>query len=174
MVTTEKLEQAFRILDAGMLRAEPGELCLAYSGGKDGIAVALLARQRGIIMGMCDWSWNFDQQRQDIHVTAELLGLKITYYDRFNLTYLKEHPTILFPQTAGPRNRVQQMRQRDSIVRYCKENYFKGYITGRKRPKNIVRSTIYAIKGLLSVHPLCFWSEQDVWDYLKDHGVKTP
>ncbi len=59
------------------------------------------------------------------------------------------------------------------------ENHLRGYdgwITGIRRQQSPTRANAQLFEqdhrfGLIKVNPIVFWSEDDVWQYIKDHNV---
>lgn len=154
---------------------EQGRCVIAYSGGKDGLAAALLAQDAGITVGVCELSFTFFLQEQDIRQTARRLGFSIIWRKNLTLSWLAQRPQYVFNHDRKKTNELMQFRQRDSVERFAKLNNLPVVITGRKSKGNTVASALHKrSNGTWGCHPLRSWDEGDVWTFLKQRGVATP
>lgn len=156
------------------LREYPGEALVAYSGGKDGNVAALLAQELGLNHGVCETSFTFLQQREDIRRTAQRYGHEVVYRSRLDLPWLKARPQHVFSRNTRLINALCQVRQRATMESYAKAHGYRLIITGRKRAGNSVKAPIYEKGGFVYVHPLANWKDLDIWAYLKHRGQDVP
>src|SRR5215207_6461997 len=104
-MTWSLIDDALAILHSACEGTPPEHAVLAYSGGKDGLAVALLAKRLGIFTGVCDESYYFTKQREDVRATAARLELNVAFREYLRLDYLVRHPEFVFPQKTQDANR---------------------------------------------------------------------
>lgn len=170
---TALIDEALAIIQSAC--DDPRQAVVAYSGGKDGLAVALLAKWLGIGHGVCDESYYFTRQREDVRVTADSLGIYVAFREYLRLDYLVRHPEFVFPQTTQDANRFMQARQRTTVEKYAKAHGCRVILTGRKRQGgNSIKAPFYQVRSFTSCHPLIHWSDQNVWDFLAANGVPKP
>lgn len=167
-----RIESAQEIIQEGR---KHGLCVIAYSGGKDGLAAALLALDQGITLGVCELSFTFSRQEQDIKRTANSLGFTMVYRKNLNLSWLAAHPQYVFSHDRKRTNELMQFRQRNSVESFARHNHFPVVITGRKSQGNTVAKAVHKRgNGTWGCHPLRSWDEGDVWTFLRDRGVATP
>jgi 3'-phosphoadenosine 5'-phosphosulfate sulfotransferase (PAPS reductase)/FAD synthetase len=167
-----RIETAMEILAEGKRK---GNCVIAYSGGKDGLAAALLAKDAGISLGVCELSFTFAKQEWDIRLTAQRLGFTMIWRNSLSLSWLAQRPQYVFNHDRKRTNELMQFRQRNSVERFAKHNHIPVVITGRKSQGNTVASAVHKRgNGTWGCHPLRSWDEADVWTFLRDRGVATP
>ena len=171
-----KLNEAHATIESALrLGARDGSGALiAYSGGKDGLVVALLAQEHGVTEGACEVSFCFDRQVADIRATAERLGFNVTYREQLSYGWLREHPQHIFARDTGLVSVLCQRRQIASFERVAAERGARVIFTGRKRRGNSVKQAVYEKGAFVMAHPLACWDDGDVWTFLRDRGVARP
>lgn len=147
---------------------------LAYSGGKDAIATAIVMLDEGLDFDCaCDESFYFDFQRANIRAIAGKLGLKVRYYDRFSLEWLRARPQFLFMHDNSLRSRFFGLRQQRTVELYAGTAKADVVFFGRRLSDgNTVPANIYDRRGRRQAFPIRNWSEQAVWDILKSRGIR--
>jgi len=172
-VPRDRMADAYRILTAGR---KLGPVMVAYSGGKDGLAAALLARDVGVGgLNVCELSFTFRRQEQDIRATAHRFGINVVYRHHLSLGWLAAHPQYLFTHDMKLNGALCHLRQQNSVESYARRHGIQVVITGRKTLGNSVRQAIDPRKnGTTGCHPLRGWDDGDVWALLRDRGVPMP
>lgn len=147
---------------------------LAYSGGKDSIVSCHIARQAGHRRAVCDTSLVFLRAIEDSKRNAEAIGLKVTWIDRFGRDFPARNARWLFPSTKAAAGLYAQ-RQQKTVKMHAKRHGYGAIVYGRRKDENTVPSTLYKLKsGLIQCHPIRNWSREQVWSYIRDHGLPTP
>jgi 3'-phosphoadenosine 5'-phosphosulfate sulfotransferase (PAPS reductase)/FAD synthetase len=166
------MAQAIVILCKGLAL---GKGVVAYSGGKDGLAVALLARDLGVNIGVCELSYTFTEQEKNIRATANLLGFtEVVWRKKLSISWLARRPQYVFCRDRRY-NEFCQHKHRSSVEDWAKLNGYPVVITGRKSKGNMVKAPIYSLKnGTIGCHPLKDWDDGDIWAFLRDRGVARP
>lgn len=173
-----KISDALYVLDRATKR---GPLLLAYSGGKDALVVALLMIAGNVdFMPVCETSFYFARQEEDIRKTASALGLTVKWRCSRDLDWVRRHPEILFADESRIRSWSFLQRQQKVVAKeqskYWRASDGRGSVAvfGRRRQENTVRGTLYSTIRGWQCHPLCDWSTEDVWLYLKRASVPAP
>lgn len=156
------------------LRGSSARPIIAYSGGKDGLAAAILCKQFDVSLGVCETSFCFTKQIRDIKRTARKLDFEVVYRDTLDMAWLARNQHVLFSRNGKDKDYFYGKRQRRSFEEYARDNGYNVIITGRKKDTNSVPSISYDVRGYRSVHPLREWSDGNVWWLLKEHGVEVP
>ena len=171
-VSPQLIDNSLRIIEKALMR---GKAIVAYSGGKDAIAVSLLAQKLGVNDGVCELSFAFTQQEIDIRKQAAALGFNIHYKKKLDLPWLAKHPQFVFSNDSKNVNAFCQLRQRNSAEQYAAQNGYKCVITGRKNQGNSIPEAIHERRnGTIGVHPIREWTDGDIWAYLRDNGIPMP
>jgi 3'-phosphoadenosine 5'-phosphosulfate sulfotransferase (PAPS reductase)/FAD synthetase len=148
---------------------------LAYSGGKDGLVVAHMARALGIKTGVCEQSFYFTEQKADIRRQANALGMNVIYRDHIDMPWLAKRPNLVFNHDSATRSKFYFARQQQSVTTYAEAHGHDAIVTGRKRGGNSVKAPLYRKRnGLWMCHPLASWDDGDVWTYLRDASIAVP
>jgi 3'-phosphoadenosine 5'-phosphosulfate sulfotransferase (PAPS reductase)/FAD synthetase len=171
-IDSRLIVNSYNIIDCA---SRHGSLIVAYSGGKDGLCAALLARDMGIKMGVCELSYTFTNQEHDIRNTASGLGVEVEWRRTLDMAWLAKHPKFVFSRCPEVVSAFCQIRQRDSVERCAKSHGHKVVITGRKKRGNSVRKAIDPRRsGTIGCHPIREWDDGDVWAFLRLRGVGVP
>ncbi len=158
-------------------RRTNGNAVIAYSGGKDSIVAALLAKQAGFQMAMCEISWYFERQTANAKENAKRIGLRCEWTDSMPISWLRAHPEAIFPSCSQLAVKSYVVRQWNTYKRICAERGYRGMIYGRRRQENMVPSAMYYKKSeptVLQIFPIREWSHDEVWEWLKLQGFPTP
>jgi phosphoadenosine phosphosulfate reductase len=166
--TRDKVQEAIDLLK----KHEPPEgYYLAFSGGKDSICVLDLAKKAGV---------KFDSHYNLTTVDPPELVRFIKTFPEVEINRPKYTMWQLIPMKFMPPTR---------LVRYCCDKLKEGggaqrvTITGirsdesskRKRRKQVEkplsRSRSKAMTVKLYVHPIFWWSESEVWDYIDTNNL---
>lgn len=147
---------------------------IAYSGGKDSIVVAHLARELGITEAVCELSWYFYEQTRNVQDIARHLGLRVTYKDSLSIHWLRRHPEIIFSNSSRVRAWTFQVRHQRTVQRYAKEVGADCQIFGRRTEENSVPRRLYRTKHGLQCHPIRDWTEAQVWAYFERYNIPIP
>lgn len=170
------MKDAFQVLGQN----NPENVCLAFSGGKDSIVVAYLAKKYfGINRGLCEQSFCFPKDKADYKHLAEALGLDITFSEILTDTWLQQNPQFIFPsQNVG--SKFYLLRQQTATREYSEGSNkfgkkFGAIITGRRNQENAVRNDYYIRKnGIMQIHPLRYWRTDEIWSFILEHNLPYP
>lgn len=147
---------------------------IAFSGGKDAIAVALLAREFGVVDAVCEESFYFTMQREDTRALVRQLGLRCTFKDSMDASLFVKHPEFLFSRDNAVRSRYFSRRQQGAVAAFARQGGYDAVLFGRRNDTNSVRADVYLKDGRYQVMPIRRWREPDVWKYLRARDVTPP
>jgi phosphoadenosine phosphosulfate reductase len=87
---------------------------------------------------------------------------------------VKEKGINLFYESVANRKQCCYLRKVEPLKRATKG--YKIWIAGLRREQSITRLNLQPVQWddaykVIKVHPLYDWSEQDVWNYIKEHDV---
>lgn len=151
-----------------------GAAFVAFSGGKDSIVTAALARRVGIREAACDVSLNMAVDTADFKAAAHSLGLEVHYYEPLDEAWLHAHPEFVFmdPSLLGA---YYAKRQQATIRRHWQRDKAKAVIVGRRTEENTVRGPLAVLKsGMAQYFPIFDWTAADVWQFIVDAGLPVP
>ena len=154
-----------------------GKGVVAFSGGKDGLAAAILINK--IIPNIemvCETSFYFPKQLEDIKKTAKMLGFNVTYVCNLSDEWLMKHKTkLLFSSSAKVRQWSFNVRQQNTIKKFATQVGADVTYTGRRTQENSVPKEIYSTKkNGMQAHPLRSWTTNDIWEFISDQGLERP
>lgn len=147
---------------------------IAYSGGKDSIVAAHLARSLGVRSSICDVSFTFKKQRESIEQIAHILDIDVVYKAHLGLEWLKKNKHVLFSTSSSVRSWSFAQRQQRTVKLRAKEIGADLQIFGRRTEENSVPSKLYTTKAGLQCHPIRDWKESQVWEYMAKYSIPTP
>lgn len=173
MSNLHELEQQ-ALADLTQLFAEHPHTVIAYSGGKDSVVAAHLANRIRRTPGVCETSFFYQKQIEDIKQLAATLGIDVEYKDSLDLNWLQRNPQVIFSDNSKVRGWVFLVRQQKTVADYAKRFGFTAAIYGRRTQENTVPSKRYQAKGFEQCHPLREWKEADIWAYFSRHGIPKP
>ncbi len=173
-IMRSKVAEARDVVREALSRTESGRGVVAYSGGKDSIAVALVALQEGVHVGVCEASFTFRQAEDNFRNVASDIGLDVAYWNRLDMSWVRRHPEILFTSDSRVRGWTFSVRQQETVKRFSRDGGYECQIFGRRLEENTVPSTVYITRSGVQCHPLRGWTLADVWTYLAQCGVAQP
>lgn len=149
----------------------------AWSGGKDSVALALVADVAGVpdcVLGICDLEYPAFLAWVTAHMPARLEVINTG----LDLDWLAAHPTMLFPENASIAaqwfSRVQHAAQR----RFYRQNRLDVLLLGRRRSDgNFVGrdgENWYECDGMVRYSPLADWTHADVFAAIDHYGLPLP
>ena len=153
---------------------------LAWSGGKDSLVVAHIIKEAGLMPyisdTVCETSFYFEKQLEDIKKTADSLGWNVTYKDSLGWDWIRKHPEVIFSNDSRIRGWSFAQRQQKTVADYARQHGNDAIIFGRRTQENTVPSSLYYKKQLKhwSCHPIKDWSTLDVWNYLELFNIPIP
>ena len=147
---------------------------IAFSGGKDAIVTAHIAAQLGIHEAVCETSFYFQRQLDDIKKMANILGLNVHWENRLDLAWLRKNKRVIFSSDSKVRSWTYAERQQKTIRKFSEANNFDCQIFGRRTEENTVKDVLYKTAAGLQCHPIRSWSTEMVWEYMKIHNLPVP
>jgi len=167
-----KVESALALLQQAKEQSE--RQLLAFSGGKDSIVVAHLAAKLGIRDAVCETSFYFAKQTQNIREIASHLGINVAWSCRLSLDWLRKNRRIIFCDDSVLRAWSFGVRQQATVRMYAKKHGYDCQIFGRRTEENSVPAHLYPMKAGLQCHPIRDWSTADVWEYIRENRIPVP
>lgn len=150
---------------------------IAFSGGKDSIVVAHILKQYGVKAAILDLSFYFPKQKVDAAQYADELGLEWIEVETITWDYLRKHPEAYFPQDLK-KNKYKGIAQRQwkSIPKGAKQLGSDIVVFGRRLAENHTPDYVVSSKNrdYCSFYPIRDWSTLEVWEYMRDHGLRIP
>jgi 3'-phosphoadenosine 5'-phosphosulfate sulfotransferase (PAPS reductase)/FAD synthetase len=155
--------------------AKTSQPLIAFSGGKDSIVAAHLARQAiGCASAVCEVSFAFRRDVLDYQRLARELGLDCRFTDSLDMDWLRANPHLLFADLTN-QGELYARRQQSAVRRHANKFAFDGVIFGRRREENSVRAPLYQTSdGRWQCHPIMDWKTAHVWQYIEQHGLGYP
>lgn len=147
---------------------------VAFSGGKDSLVVAHMAKKLGVKDYVCETSFYFQTQLDSIKVVASEMKLQVAYKNSLSLDWLKKHKQVIFSTDSKIRGWSFAVRQQATVKKHARKINADCCIFGRRTEENCVRKVCYTTKSGLQCHPLKDWKTADVWQYLAKYKISTP
>jgi 3'-phosphoadenosine 5'-phosphosulfate sulfotransferase (PAPS reductase)/FAD synthetase len=139
---------------------------VAYSGGKDGNVVMHLVNTMTKVKGVCEMSFYYEKQKQDIEDSAARLNYELEVKESLDWNWLSRHSRFVFAEDVKLRADRCRLRQQTSVKKQGLLNKSDIVIFGRRTQENSVKSKLYEANGLLNFHPIREWRHEDVWEYI--------
>lgn len=157
------------------LAAVSGRNLLAFSGGKDSIVMAHLARRSlGASIAVCEVSFAFRRDVDDYTRIAKALGLRCRFEERLTMDWLRNNQHLMFADLKA-QGELYAKRQQATVKNYAAKHGFTGVVFGRRREENTVPKWLYQTKdGRWQCHPIFDWSTANVWQYIDQNGLPYP
>jgi 3'-phosphoadenosine 5'-phosphosulfate sulfotransferase (PAPS reductase)/FAD synthetase len=172
------IDQAVEII--GELQTVSVRPMLAYSGGKDSVVVAHIIKEAGLMNyikdAVCETSFYFEKQLEDIKVFSGQLGWNVTFKDSLGWDWLRRYPEVIFSNDPSIRGWSFAQRHQKTVADYARTHGNDAIIFGRRTEENTVPSHLYYRKqiGSWSCHPIREWTTQNVWDYFELFDLPIP
>lgn len=148
---------------------------IAYSGGKDSIAVGLIMELAGLKWPMiCETSFYFTRAVQDIEALAQARGWDLRRVVSLDWGFVRAHPHIVFSDDSKVRGWTFSRRHQKSMKVYAATHGHDVQVFGRRTQENSVRAMIYNTSAGTQCHPLRDWKTNEVWALLRRFGVTAP
>ena len=146
---------------------------VAFSGGKDGFVTAYLCNKvwPGIEM-VCEASFYFDIQKEDINLSAERHSFNLTCKESLTDQWLLKHPQVIFSPESKVRAWSFHARQQKTVKAFARQIKADVSIYGRRTEENSVPKELYTTKEGLQFHPLRSWSTNQIWSFFD--GIREP
>jgi 3'-phosphoadenosine 5'-phosphosulfate sulfotransferase (PAPS reductase)/FAD synthetase len=153
----------------------PGIIVLAYSGGKDALAVAFLLREAGVpFVGICETSFYFAKATADIKRTATEFE-DIRFFDSLDDDWLRRHPEFIFTDDGKLKAQTYLARQQTTVRRKARELGASIILWGRRNQENTVIAPVRRDKtGVLHVFPIREWRHEAVWELIDGNIPARP
>jgi 3'-phosphoadenosine 5'-phosphosulfate sulfotransferase (PAPS reductase)/FAD synthetase len=153
-----------------------GKGVVAFSGGKDGLAAAILINKISPNIEMvCETSFYFPKQLADIKQTAKKLGFNVTYLCSLSDDWLMKNKKVLFTTSTKVRQWSFSVRQQRTMKKFAIKVGASVTFTGRRTQENNVPDYIYSTKkNGVQAHPLKDWTTEDIWEFINDQGLEKP
>lgn len=169
---SELLAESHSAIESALARAR--NPLVAYSGGKDGLVVAHLMAEHGVTKGVCELSFYYQRQVDDVVDTARRHGFDVSWERRRDDEWLRRHPEFIFADDVAIRSRSFALRHQGTVKHYGKRHGHDLLIFGRRSDHNTVPAMLYPAGGFSSFHPIKDWRTEHVWEYLEMVGIARP
>ncbi len=177
-VTKEELEELVQDTIKDIREATSGKkAAYAWSAGKDSLVLGEVCKQAGIsdcMLGVCNLEYPHFMAWIEEH-KPDNLEIINTGQD---LTWLKKHPEMLFPQDSKTAARWFSIVQHRAQAKYYKAHELDVLLLGRRRADGNYcgrGSNIYTDgKGVTRYSPLAGWSHEAVLAYIHYYNVPMP
>lgn len=148
---------------------------LAFSGGKDSIVMAHLARRKlGWADAVCEVSFAFERDVEDYMAVARALGLRCGFQNRLDMAWLQQNQHLMFADLKV-QGELYAKRQQATVRQHAKRHGYTGVVFGRRREENTVPRCLYQTSdGRWQCHPIFDWSTANVWQYIQQHSLPYP
>lgn len=157
-----------------------GKHCaIAWSGGKDSLAVAKLANLVGIEKGIFAHT-GVEYPAFMEWVAKNKPGAVEPMYSGHDIEWIAKHPGFLFPKTTALHDRWYQMVQRDTVTRYVRKENIDIMLYGRRVLdgnfiKRLNGRCIYTNKeGVTIYNCIADWTHELLFGFLHYYGVELP
>lgn len=178
MALEDRIKSATEILQKADSIALSGFKFLLFSGGKDSIVAAHLAKNvLGINQAFCEESLLPKYLSKEVHDIGAEMGLNVKYSCRLTPKLFSRYWYNQIPPKEWKPHVLDRVRHWKSIPRFAKQTNATMMVFGRRTQENIVRKPIYykqELKTTLQVHPLWDWKHEDVWEYIERHKLPYP
>jgi len=141
---------------------------VAFSGGKDSIVVLDLVRRAGV-----KHTAHFNRTSVD---PPEVIGFVRKYYS--DVTFLR--PEMSMYQLIVKKGMLP-LRNNRFCCKYLKEysGVWRYVVTGIRRQESVARKnrefvSYDPVTNKIMIHPILFWSDSDVWGYIRRRGLPYP
>jgi 3'-phosphoadenosine 5'-phosphosulfate sulfotransferase (PAPS reductase)/FAD synthetase len=170
----EKINKARKLIN--FANSQYGKGAVAFSGGKDGIVCAHLVNHIiPDIPMICETSFYYPEQLEDIKAIAKMLRLNVTYVCSLSDEWLNRNKQMIFSSDKAVRSRSFSVRQQASIKKFGKSINAGVTYTGRRTEENTVKNELYSTKeNGMQCHPIRDWKEEEVWQYFKMFNIPPP
>jgi len=148
---------------------------VAWSGGKDGLAVYSLAAQCGItqgVIGLCGLELpsflRFVEAYRPPSISIQTTGQ--------DAAWARRNPHMIFPERRTLIKRWASVKQLASQERYCREREIEVLINGRRTADgNFVRRNGLHTKRCVKIYsPIGHWSHEETLALLHYRGIALP
>lgn len=87
---------------------------------------------------------------------------------------VNEHGINLFYRSVENRKLCCGIRKTEQLLRALSGK--KVWVTGLRKEQSVTRKNMQIAEwdetfGLLKINPLCYWTEEQVWDYIREHNI---
>lgn len=148
---------------------------IAFSGGKDSVAIALLAREQGVRHAICDASFYFKSMIEDVERLGRDMDLDMEIRIPLTNFFFKEHPEMMFPTDTKVANTAYAMMQRRTVNVYAQEIGADCVFFGRRLGENFVGDRITQRKsGVWHCFPIKLWTTVQTMNYCKREKIELP
>lgn len=174
-----KFEQAEARIHEALHRFEPSRVALAVSfGAEDQVLIDLLVRSgRPVRFFTLDTGRQFEETYRTMERTIERYGIRFEVFapDTAELEKLiAERGPNLFYSGIDNRKACCRVRKLNPLGRALAG--LDAWVCGLRRDQSVTRNRVEAVSwdaehGLQKICPLFDWAEDDVWSYIRVHGV---
>jgi phosphoadenosine phosphosulfate reductase len=107
-------------------------------------------------------------------------GVEVVFPDPADVQRMvRSHGQNLFYESVEKRQLCCRIRKVEPMRRYFAEAGVDAWVAGLRREQNVTRREAPKVEidavhgGLVKLNPLADWSHDEVWDYVREHGVPT-
>lgn len=171
----QKVESAKKYLGRVLaLVDDPSDALIAFSGGKDSIVVAHLAREMGFRQAYCDQSLVFERDKPQYQKSVKELDLDCVFEEPLTMGWLKRNSHYLWadlPTCA----KFYGLRQQRSVEKHRVAHGYRVIILGRRYQENTIKAIMYTkASGAVLCNPIADWTTEEIWKYIYRYELSFP
>ena len=175
-ISKEEVDEYVKIKVDEIKKAIKGKKCaIAWSGGKDSLAVERLANMAGITKGVfvhtdveypAFMQWVSENKSKDIQAVNS----------GHSIEWIKNNQQFLFPKTTALHSRWYGIVQQATVRKYYKQNNLDLILYGRRRADgNYVPKPIYTNgKGITIYNCIAEWPHELLFGFLHYYKIPLP
>ncbi len=164
------------------IEAAHGPVKLACSFSVEDVVIIDMASQLGLAMGI--FALDTGRLNEETYEVADAVTARYQikvdwFFPQHEAVEQLEREKGLFSFRSSQENRQEccQIRKVEPLARAL--HSLSGWITGLRREQSITRSGLSTIErdefngSILKINPLLEWTEEQVWQYAKEHRLPT-
>jgi len=173
----DKAAELTRLLERVALEHKPAALASSLSAEDMVITDVILRRRLGIGIFTLDTGRLHADTLNVVEAIRERYGYQMQIFrpdPAAVAEYVETHGRDAFYGSVDLRKRCCHIRKVEPLERALEGK--KAWITGQRREQSSTRAALAveerdAARGMAKFNPLADWSEREVWEYSREHGV---
>ena len=155
-----------------------GKAILAFSGGKDSVALSKFMIERGYHLphvAVISSELDYKVHIQFIKDYCSSKNIELILIDRvkYGIDFLMKNNQYIFPSNSKIKGMWFKLFQQNGLIEYSEKNDVDTVVFGRRTADgNSIKSKYYFLKknGIAQYFPLRDWSNQETLDFIKDEA----